>query len=109
MHLTHSNFTEEFLKLENGFKICLFKDVNHKTNTPAHFHVIIPLNTERNLIVCIITSQIEKLSQYYGLDSECIDSMIHIDYRIHTFLNRPSIVECNCSVSSTTVFLFSSK
>lgn len=95
MHLTCSDFIEEFLRLDAGFKICLFKDNKHKNTAPAHFHFIIPLNTGRNLVVCIVTSQIERQSEYYEYDRKYLNSMIPVDETNFHFLDRQSVVECN--------------
>jgi hypothetical protein len=96
MRLSQGNFIGDFLGIGNGFKVCLFKDNKHKPDAPAHFHIIISLCNNENLVVCLITSQVENVAEMYDRKQELLDSMIPVDDYFN-FLNRLSIADCNAS------------
>jgi len=76
-----------------GFTVCHFKDTKHSPDAPAHFHIVISLNDNESIVLCIVTSQMQKLARYYrdAMNNEsCFDSMIPLDKSVFGFLSRTS-------------------
>jgi hypothetical protein len=81
-----------------GFTVCHFKDTKHSPDAPAHFHVVISLSDNKSIVLCIITSQMQKLARYYQdaiKNESCLDSMIPLDKSVFGFLDRGCVVDCN--------------
>jgi hypothetical protein len=81
-----------------GFTACHFKDTKHTPDAPAHFHIIISLNDNESIVLCIVTSQMQKLARYYqaAMESDaCLDSMVPLDSSDFGFLDRGCVVDCN--------------
>ncbi len=79
----------------DDFCIFLFRDRNHQAGAPPHFHVVFPVNAEADLIVTIITSQVDSLQQLYHRKKDACDALVPVDNDIFPFLNRKSVVNCN--------------
>ena len=78
------------------FCILYFKDVKHTKEAPTHFYVAFPVKDDLNLIICIITSQIESREKYYkNTNLKAVKSLVPIDRNIFSFLNKKSIIDCN--------------
>jgi hypothetical protein len=95
--LTRIEFPPEYIaKQLNGFCVCHFKHKEHSDNAPPHFYVTVPVSSESSLLLCIITSQIEKKLSYYSkINKDCIDSLVRITSDDMDFLSKNSIIECN--------------
>jgi hypothetical protein len=81
-----------------GFTVCHFKDTKHTPDAPAHFHIVISLSDNESIVLCIITSQMQKLARYYQAATEsdaCLDSMVPLDNSVFGFLDRGCVVDCN--------------
>ena len=82
------------------FCILYFKDVKHTKEAPTHFYVAFPVKDDLNLIICIITSQIESRERHYKrTNPKGIKSLVPIDNSIFSFLdrNKESIIDGNQS------------
>lgn len=76
--------------------ICHFKDVDFPENAPPHFYVVIPANDAVDLILCIITSKVEKREKYYWTrNPRAASSLVKIDSTIFPFLSKDSVIDCN--------------
>lgn len=76
--------------------ICHFKDVDFPENATPHFYVVIPVNDAVDLILCIITSKVEKRERYYRtINSTAANSLVKINPAIFPFLHTNSIIDCN--------------
>jgi hypothetical protein len=110
MWLNQVDFIDSFSSLGDGFKICLFKNRLHESDAPSHFHFIIPLCNKRHLVVCVVTSQVEKLSVRYEYNQKSLDSMIPIYKKDFDYLNetKTTVVDCNQAVYFNITDLFES-
>ncbi|MDO8444529.1 MAG: hypothetical protein Q7T53_00235 [Deltaproteobacteria bacterium] len=73
-----------------------FKDVKHASDAPPHYYVAVPLNDDVSLLLCIITSQIEKRTTFYSKSNKtAISCLVPVDKHALPFLTRESIIECN--------------
>jgi hypothetical protein len=76
--------------------ICHFKDLTHKPQAPPHYYVIIPIFNSDELIICIITSQIEHKKSYYQKKRpEALKSLVFIGKEEFSFLIKDSLIDCN--------------
>ena len=48
------------VKFLKGYNVCYFKDVQHDVESPPHFYITIPCKDDSYLVLCIITSKIER-------------------------------------------------
>lgn len=80
----------------SGFCVCNFKDVNHDPKAPAHYYVSVPINDDLNLLLCVITSQINNRVRYYHrTNDKAISSLVRVDKNELPFLDKVSVIECN--------------
>ena len=79
------------------FSIIHFKDRRHKKESPAHFHVLVPVNDSSFLCLCIITKQFYTMKNFYAYDEEALNSLVFIEPGTFNFLNAPqgSVINCN--------------
>jgi len=79
-----------------GFCVCYFKDKRHDLNAPPHYYITVPITDDSSLLLCIITSQIEKRMLYYRKGNlSAIDSLVCVDQNSLSFLKKESIIDCN--------------
>ncbi len=79
----------------NKFCLFFFRDRTHQADAPPHFHVVFPVNAEANLVVTIITSQVDPLRRFYKWKKDACDAMVPVNKDIFPFLPRESVVNCN--------------
>jgi hypothetical protein len=82
------------------FCILFFKDVKHAQEAPPHFYVTFPIKDDLNLIICVISFQIESRERHYKrTNPKGIKSLVPIDNSIFSFLdrNKESIIDGNQS------------
>ncbi|HIJ81153.1 MAG TPA: hypothetical protein HPP76_05545 [Desulfuromonadales bacterium] len=76
--------------------VCHFKDKQHRPEGPPHFYVIIPVNSATDLVLTMITSQVQsKIDYYTRTNVVAATSLIAVDGTDLQFLNRPSLIDCN--------------
>lgn len=79
-----------------GTCVCNFKDVNHAPDAPPHYYITIPLSDKINLLLCIITSQIDKRTNFYNkAHKTSVSSLVAVNKHVLPFLTRDSIIDCN--------------
>jgi hypothetical protein len=81
-----------------GFTVCHFKDTKHAPDAPAHFHIVLSLSDNESIVLCIVTSQMQKLARHYQAATEndaCLNSMVPLDNSVFGFLDRGCVVDCN--------------
>jgi len=88
--------SELIVKFLEDWCICHFKDTKHAPEAPPHFYVIIPLQ-DSNLIISIITSQVEKKKKYYEkVNKKALNGLVFLKRGELSFLKREmSVVDCN--------------
>lgn len=86
----------QFLKTAQGFRVVKYLDINFKGSEP-HFYIFIRIPEEDNFLTIIITSQIEKRTDYYRKTHKPIaaECMVRVDRNILPCLSLPSVIECN--------------
>ncbi len=75
-----------------------YKNKSHPPDVPAHYYIVIPSPDDRRIVICHITSQIGKRTDYHERnDPRCVDCMVGIDKSILPALTDEagSVVECN--------------
>ena len=79
------------------FSIIHFKDLRHKKDSPAHFHVLVPIKEKSFLCLCIITKQFFTMKNLYADEEEALNSLVHLETGSFKFLNAPqgSVINCN--------------
>jgi hypothetical protein len=88
--------TKQYAHSEAGFNICHFKDIRHTPDAPAHFHVVISLKNGHSLVLCIITSQMQKLEKLYsGINDKALDSLVTLDNSVFECITKPCVINCN--------------
>ena len=79
-----------------GFSVCHFKDLHHQKEAPAHYYVVIPTVNSAYLIICLITSKVVKICNYYTKsNSACLESIVNLKPSDLSFLRCKSIIDCN--------------
>jgi hypothetical protein len=69
-----------------------FKDKEFSPEARPHYYIVVP-TAIGNLIVCIVTSQVEKLNHnYYG---SAITALVPISATDFDFIVKPSVINCN--------------
>jgi len=78
------------------FCILHFKDIEHTKEAPPHFYVAFPIKDDLNLIICILTSQVESQKAYYKrTNPKAVKSLIKVNRNIFSFLKTETIIDCN--------------
>lgn len=85
-------FIINFIK---DFCICHFKDTNHVPKAPPHYYVNVPVNDDSSLLLCIITSQIEKRKNYYSRNEKALKALVYVSDKTLPFLSKESVIDCN--------------
>lgn len=76
--------------------VCHFKDKKHRPEGPPHFYVIIPVNAATDLILTMITSQVQRKRNYYSrTNAKALTGLVAVDSLELPFLNRESLIDCN--------------
>jgi len=87
-----------FCEYLTPFCVCHFKDKKHGPESPPHYYVIVPVSDTSSLLLCIITSQIEKRVNHYSrVNQKAIDSLVRVNQDTLTFLTKESLIDCNGS------------
>ncbi|MBI3584763.1 MAG: hypothetical protein HY096_12580 [Nitrospinae bacterium] len=80
----------------NDWCICHYKDKTFNSDAPSHFYTVIPVENNKKLIKCIITSKIDKKKKYYNASRpEAVKSLIFINIDTFKFLTEESVIDCN--------------
>ncbi len=81
---------------EKVFGVIYFKDKKYSLDAPPHNYVLVPTDKSHCLVVCIITSQIDKRKRYYkNSNVSALESLIEVDSKDFPFLSKPSLIDCN--------------
>jgi hypothetical protein len=76
--------------------VCHFKDKKHRPEGPPHFYVIIPVNSATDLVLTMITSQIDSKTAYYSGRPDAFASLVAVGKSDLPFLSvDPSLIDCN--------------
>jgi hypothetical protein len=76
--------------------VCHFKDKQHRPEGPPHFYVIIPVNSATDLILTMITSQVDSRTAYYSNRPDAYASLVAVGKSDLPFLSvDPSLIDCN--------------
>ncbi len=70
----------------------LFKDKYFAHDAPGHYYIVIPTSCG-NLLICIVTSQVEKRRRFY--DDSAQKSLVMLSEDNFSFIDRPSVIDCN--------------
>ena len=87
---------ELVLNVLDNWCICHFKDEKHAPDAPHHFYIVIPLQGS-NLVISIITSQVEKKKSYYTkVNIKALNGLVFLNRGEFSFLTRDvSVIDCN--------------
>jgi len=83
----------------DDFCVLYFKDIEHSKEAPAHFYLTFPIADDRDFVICIITSKVEKRERYYRRkNAKALKALVHVNNDIFEFLERfDSVIDCNRS------------
>jgi hypothetical protein len=84
----------------DDYCIINFKDTAHNPEAPPHNYIVLPLDGAEDIVICVITSQMDSLLNYYQKTKKgerALQCLVHVDYRILEFLrhDKTSLIECN--------------
>jgi hypothetical protein len=77
------------------FIICHFRDKAHRCDAPLHYRVFVPINDESYVLLCLITSKVQKRKDYYHGDENFLRSLIELNKNDLKFLREDSVIDCN--------------
>lgn len=84
------------IELLPDFSVCKFQDKYHSKDSPPHYYIIIPTRSNLYLVICMITSQIEKkISYYQKSNKKCLPGLVVLGERELPFLEKKSVIDCN--------------
>ena len=89
---------EVLLNSIRDYCVIYFKDRQHRQDAPPHFYLTFPIKDDLSLIICLITSQVEKQSEYYRrTNTKAEQCLIQVSNDIFAFLDRrkKSVIDCN--------------
>lgn len=79
-----------------GYCICYFKHKDHAQEVPPHYWITIPSKNNSWVLLCIITSQIEKRERHYQkVNSNALPSLVKVTPTDLPFLVKESVIDCN--------------
>ena len=80
----------------SDFCVCFFKDTKFHKDAPPHFYINVPIDDDSSLLLCIITSKIEKRKKHCAkANRKALKSLVYVDNKTLEFLSKESIVDCN--------------
>jgi hypothetical protein len=74
--------------------ICHYKDKTFAPDSPPHFNLLIPVENNLSLVICLFTSQIDKKLAFYK-NPRAKDCLLKVNNDIFTFLSKDTIIDCN--------------
>ncbi len=79
------------------FSIIWFEDRTIEPPHNKHYHVSVSINSDQFLILCMITSKVQKREAHYERrgKSICKTCLVPIDQNSFSFLTKESVIECN--------------
>ena len=77
------------------FVICHFKDKEHRSDAPLHYRIFVPINDESYVLLCLITSKVQKRKDYYRGDESFLRSLVELNKNDLKFLRADSVIDCN--------------
>jgi len=90
--------TDVIIESITKFSVIYFKDKRHDPNAPAHNYITVPVKDDSCLLLCIITSQISKREEYYGIkvaNKKALSSLVYVDSNDLPILTKRSVIDCN--------------
>lgn len=77
------------------FYLCIFTDISHKPKAAPHFYFFVPVKIKYNLLICMITSQVDKIRNFYISNKKASASLINIDKEDLSVIQKESVIDCN--------------
>lgn len=74
--------------------ICHYKDKTFAPDSPPHFNLLIPVENNVSLVICIFTSQVEKRLSFHK-DPKTRECLHKVNKNIFKFLSKDTIIDCN--------------
>ncbi len=85
---------EAFLTALNTCGIIRFRDKRLDQSVSEHYYVAIPVDRNMSLLLCIITSQVQKRIDY-AKRMKSIDGLVKVSKKDIPYLDMESIIDCN--------------
>ncbi len=77
-------------------KVYLFKNKNYDSHSPSHYHIALSTKNSKNIVLSMITSQVDKKIKYYNLvNKDLLKSVISISNHDIDILDKNSCIDCN--------------
>lgn len=90
------------------FHVYYYKDSTHSAGSPPHYNILIPIQDDSSLLICLITSQLNKKIDYYRnmhntsqTRQRLLKSLVFVGKKELPFLDKDSIIDCNQAVYLT--------
>jgi len=77
--------------------VLYFKSLDHSSEAPPHFFILIPLNQVTCFVVSVITSNIDGRWAFYRYNEKAKKSLVAVDNNVFAFLKSQSLIDCNQS------------
>lgn len=85
---------EAFMSALNSCSVIHFKDKRLDKISPRHYYAAIPVNGDMNLLLCIITSKVEKRIEY-ARRMKSLDGLVRVSGKDIPCLSMDSVIDCN--------------
>ena len=89
-----SSFQEAFLSALKTPSVIRFKDSRLEKIVPKHFYIAIPISKETSLVLCMITSKVDKRFEY-ARRMRSVDGLVRVSKQDISCLSVDSVVDCN--------------
>lgn len=89
-----SSLQEAFLSAIKNPSVIRFKDSRLDKLVPRHFYVAIPISKEASLVLCIITSKVDKRFEH-SRKMKTVEGLVKVSKQDISCLSMDSVVDCN--------------
>lgn len=85
---------ELFIRNLKNWAVIFFEDrcITDSAHS-KHFHILIPTKDDDFIVVCLITSQIEKKAAFYAPTGED-EYLVYVEHKDISLLDRKSVIDC---------------
>lgn len=83
-------------------KLFYFKNREYSTDAPPHYHICIPINHDKFVMLVLFTSQDEKRKMLYSTNPKALQALVEIDKDDFHFLTKENtLIDCNRPIYRT--------
>jgi len=83
-------------------KLFYFKNREYSIDAPPHYHICIPLNHGKFVMLVLLTSQDEKRKILYKTNPKALQSLVEINQDdFHFLTKKTTLIDCNRPIYKT--------